>query len=174
MAKKKVAKASSQAETTPVSPSDIAAYGAPIVNDQAAMLDEAGDALTATVKPSGPPKVTADHEEALALLDLLKRSVQTAVRLDAKRSLFIVLVPAAGEASVERFERIDDMLVRLRGLYGTDTQAIPFDGRRLVITDYPSSYLIDDLTSYPLFPGADQVRQAGEGYMGPPTVTPTE
>lgn len=167
MAKKKPVKTVS-ADVTPTSPSDIVAYGKPVVQE---LPELAGDAAAATTDDL--VDITADGEleakAVLAYLDFVRRAVATSARLDS--ACFLVLVPGKGAATAERFDRIDDMVTRLRALYGTDVQAFAFTGRRLAITA-PPSYLVDGQTSYPLFAGAgDDSRDEGEGYLGPAAVT---
>lgn len=86
--------------------------------------------------------------DLMALLSSASQSLQ-----QPPDQLALVVIPDTGRATVERFDDIHELVLRLRNLYNQPgIQVVPFRGEPLTLTRPPNRCLRFDGQEYPLQP----------------------
>jgi len=88
----------------------------------------------------------------------------------ASQAFYLVILPEDDFPEIVQFDRVDDLLTRIKSLLDKEVSLFPFMGNHMPITAGANRFLITPYGALPLFdiPDPTTAAVAEHGYVGPP------
>lgn len=88
------------------------------------------------------------------------------LNLDAPLKFYAAILDVEGEYSVEEFDTLDALVVRIKSLVNQDVSVFSFCGAQLKISKPPARHLMTPWGNKPLFDINDALEVDEKGYLG--------